>query len=284
MQHTSLQSPEIGPVVFSTADLAESAERRDVSGPTRKVLLVVAGRLFRDGLRSLMHASGLTVVGHCDTLEEACPLIARIDKPDLIMVDMRASATEIQALRARLPGTRWILLCDRNTSHDSLVGAGFDWILFQDISAEILHHVVELMLLGHSLQPRSPLASPPVLNSMQASAEVVILADARQPELPRTPLPETTSPPRAPGMLPLQDLPRQRSVHLSDRETEILQCLVNGAPNKAIARELNIAEATVKVHVKGLLRKMQLQNRTQAAIWAVSNPLSPKRVAPERDI
>lgn len=58
---------------------------------------------------------------------------------------------------------------------------------------------------------------------------------------------------------------------LSAREIEILSCLAHGHANKRIARELNITEATVKVHVKAILRKLHLTNRTQAAIWAVQN-------------
>ena len=71
----------------------------------------------------------------------------------------------------------------------------------------------------------------------------------------------------------------------SEREHQILQCLVNGLSNKAIARKHHIAEATVKVHVKGLLRKVQVSNRTQAAIWALNriNGVSYTRVgAPRR--
>jgi two-component system, NarL family, nitrate/nitrite response regulator NarL len=58
---------------------------------------------------------------------------------------------------------------------------------------------------------------------------------------------------------------------LSDREAEILCCLKEGAPNKVIARKLHLAEATVKVHVKAILRKIGVGNRTQAAIWATDH-------------
>ncbi|HEY9724488.1 MAG TPA: response regulator transcription factor [Oscillatoriaceae cyanobacterium] len=58
--------------------------------------------------------------------------------------------------------------------------------------------------------------------------------------------------------------------NLSEREVGILQCLVDGDANKMISRRLNIAEPTVKVHVKSILRKLQLSNRTQAAIWAIN--------------
>ncbi|MXP44341.1 LuxR C-terminal-related transcriptional regulator [Allopontixanthobacter sediminis] len=60
---------------------------------------------------------------------------------------------------------------------------------------------------------------------------------------------------------------------LSEREKETLRCLVSGYPNKIIARRMDISEATVKVHVKAILRKLEVQNRTQAAIWAVNNRL-----------
>jgi DNA-binding NarL/FixJ family response regulator len=58
---------------------------------------------------------------------------------------------------------------------------------------------------------------------------------------------------------------------LSPREKSILRCLIEGDSNKCIARKIDIAEATVKVHVKAILRKIRVQNRTQAAIWAVNN-------------
>ncbi len=60
-------------------------------------------------------------------------------------------------------------------------------------------------------------------------------------------------------------------VDLSAREETILQALVDGAPNKVIAQRLNISEATVKAHVKAILRKIRVRNRTQAAMWAVKH-------------
>ncbi|MEH2506427.1 DNA-binding NarL/FixJ family response regulator [Bradyrhizobium sp. AZCC 1578] len=59
--------------------------------------------------------------------------------------------------------------------------------------------------------------------------------------------------------------------HLSQREKSILRCLVEGHSNKCIARKMDITEATVKVHVKAILRKIRVQNRTQAAIWGMNN-------------
>jgi len=58
---------------------------------------------------------------------------------------------------------------------------------------------------------------------------------------------------------------------LSPREKSILCCLIEGDSNKCIARKIGIAEATVKVHVKAILRKIRVHNRTQAAIWGMNN-------------
>ena len=58
---------------------------------------------------------------------------------------------------------------------------------------------------------------------------------------------------------------------LSPREKSILRCLIEGDSNKCIARKIDIAEATVTVHVRAILRKIRVQNRTQAAIWAMNH-------------
>jgi DNA-binding NarL/FixJ family response regulator len=84
-------------------------------------------------------------------------------------------------------------------------------------------------------------------------------------------------PPRLADMRPIdsrvpaleQQMPGNDVVRsLSRRELVILRTLTEGASNKIIARKLVITESTVKVHMKAILRKLRLQNRTQAAIWA----------------
>lgn len=61
---------------------------------------------------------------------------------------------------------------------------------------------------------------------------------------------------------------------LSSREEHILRRIGEGDPNKIIARKMGIAEGTVKVHVKAILRKIRVGNRTQADIWLMNNPAS----------
>src|SRR5258708_2288364 len=63
-------------------------------------------------------------------------------------------------------------------------------------------------------------------------------------------------------------------IGLSAREMQILGCLVSGDQNKQIAYELKISDGTVKVHLKAILKKIRVQNRTQAAIWAMNHGIS----------
>ena len=295
----------------------------------RKVLLIVSGRLFRDGLKSMLQAANMTIVADCDTLADVAGALEGCDKPDLVVVgaqsgDDLSDLTKLQVLRSRLPGTRWIVLCNMPVANllRSAVGAGIDSILLQDIPAEILHHVVELVMLGHSLVPWElaahltvsseplpivlpPRAAPPrvapPLPGGRATERVAPQPRPTAADLTKTgngstamaaggvqngplatkqhALTERQATPNLPLPSVHADGLSDRAVKLSDREAEILQCLVNGASNKAIARDLHIAEATVKVHLKGLLRKMRLQNRTQAAIWAVNNAYAIKASA-----
>jgi len=280
----------------------------------RKVFLIVSGRLFRDGLKSMLQAANMTIVAGCDTLADAADVLEGCDKPDLVVLGAQSGRdlgdlTELQILRSKMPGTRWVVLCNMSVANllRSAVGAGIDSILLLDISAEILHHAIELVMLGHSLVPWKltahltipseplPIVPPPM--GGQAPAEAVPhsgpaaadlakaasrpngtapgpAADGFQHGLPTTRQNTLTERKATPEPSPPSvhaDGLASRAVKLSDREAEILQCLVNGASNKANARDLKIAEATVKVHIRGLLRKMQLQNRTQAAIWALNN-------------
>jgi two-component system nitrate/nitrite response regulator NarL len=68
---------------------------------------------------------------------------------------------------------------------------------------------------------------------------------------------------------------------LSEREEQILKSVVKGHSNKMIARTLDVAEATVKVHMKSVLRKIRVANRTQAAIWALENGYAANNLHPE---
>ena len=81
----------------------------------------------------------------------------------------------------------------------------------------------------------------------------------------------TVTPPESPSVQ-LGAAPER--VHLTAREREIMQCLARGESNKEIARRLDVAESTVKIHVQNILKKLNLSSRVQIAVYAVENGLS----------
>ncbi|HHA18915.1 MAG TPA: response regulator transcription factor, partial [Methylophaga sp.] len=70
--------------------------------------------------------------------------------------------------------------------------------------------------------------------------------------------------------------PEKETVKLTPRESEIIIMLAQGESNKSIARTLGLAESTVKIHVQGILRKLKITSRVQAAVYAVEHGLMPK--------
>jgi len=151
----------------------------------------------------------------------------------------------VQQVRERTPDTRVVALADQfdlgfvQMAHE----AGVNGFCLTAARPEVLIKSLELVTLGESIFPFE------VLRSLMDSA----------PQNQSQPLQDNTAEPK------LSDL---KECKLSVRESEILGCLTKGEPNKVIARKLDITEATIKVHVKAILRKIGASNRTQAAMWA----------------
>ena len=175
------------------------------------------------------------------------------------------------------PSLRPVILTASHTPNDILPAflAGACGFLGQDIPSKHLIKSLELIALGQSVM--HPHFQQMVLASLagRESSEV-----AAQGELSVDPTPTIQLfPPRladlrrfagnSHALASEQPTPGNEVVRsLSRRELVILRTLTEGASNKIIARKLVITESTVKVHMKAILRKLRLQNRTQAAIWA----------------
>lgn len=226
------------------------------------IALVEPSQLFREGVRQLLHKPPFLVVAAVRTaagiFDGAEPII-----PDLVIWGPGvgdAAEAQMAWVRERCPKpqrVRFVLLADAVDARwiRQMAAAGADAVLSQDISGEVMQRSLDLVMLGQQLFPAT-LALAPGEGMALSQAEVIAF-------------------PRPGARI------EQRGVVLSARESQILRCLVDGASNKAIARELNITETTVKAHVKGLLRKVRASNRTQAAIWALNNNvLFPGAVGP----
>jgi two-component system, NarL family, nitrate/nitrite response regulator NarL len=161
---------------------------------------------------------------------------------------------QVGRLKAELPGSRVVLLAEHSTLDGILSAfqAGVNAYLANVQSGDAFVKALELVMLGETILPAELLD---YLKEAQEARGVPAGANGK----------DQTTDPSNPDSRP----------RLSEREEYILRCIVDGASNKQIARRLNIAEATVKVHVKAILRKIRVQNRTQAAIWAISRQPGP---------
>jgi two-component system nitrate/nitrite response regulator NarL len=209
-----------------------------------KVVVVDSNRLFREGLRQLFDGTDFAVTGEAASLDEALAIVARDGSPDLVLLGIDgagASAYDQVALaRQAIAGAKLVVLATRLAPQAlaASLEAGADGYLVKDMSVLALAHSLSLVLIGEKVFP----------------TQLAGLLTERREQMDRSLL----------GAVP-------QSTGLSAREMDILRCLVHGYSNRAIAEELKITEASVKVHLKAVLRKVQASNRTQAAIWAMNN-------------
>ena len=207
-----------------------------------KIILVDDQPLFREGLRTLLSVhSDFEVVGEAANGEEAIRL-ARIHQPAVVLMDLQMPVLNGVAATRRLqqehPNCRVIVLTtfdDDEMVFDGLRAGALGYLL-KDAPSEKLAEAIRLAAHGESfLQP-------------SVAAKVVA-------EFARLTTPKSASP------SPLIET-------LSERETEILTLITNGASNREIAKHLFLAEGTVKNHVTNILGKLGVRDRTQAAVKA----------------
>jgi two-component system nitrate/nitrite response regulator NarL len=218
----------------------------------------------------VVEGEGSTVadlLGNPELCHQADLVICSLNLDDRAKAELGA----VLDIRAAFPHAKLIILTDVVSAPGvrEAVRAGVDGILSAEISNDVLQRSLELILLGQTLfparflhAPEEAVAPPPIELAAEPAAEG------------RLPGPPALFHRAVDATLSLE---RITGPQLSEREGQILQCLVLGSSNKAIARKFNISEATVKVHIRALLRKIRVSNRTQAAIWALNNrPMTEK--------
>ncbi len=220
-----------------------SGATHDAGAPVR-VMVVDDHTLFRRGLIALLSADArLRVVGEA---ADAAAALARAPAlaPDVVLLDNHLpGATGIDALpglREAVPGVRVLMLTVSEDERDlaRALAAGAAGYLLKTAEADWLVSAILRVVDGESV------VSPEMTSKLVAAL--------RQASAPA---------PAAPADA------------LSPREREILRELARGGSNKEIARALDIAETTVKVHVQNVLRKLDLPSRVHAALYAVEHGL-----------
>jgi two-component system nitrate/nitrite response regulator NarL len=136
---------------------------------------------------------------------------------------------------------------------------------------------LDLIMLAHEARAAGLLQTTTAPDALIKSLELIVLGESVFPGAAVLSVIENArndpAPPHVYGATrATKDAPLSKAGGLSKREREILRLLTEGDANKMIARKLNVSEATVKVHIKAILRKIGAQNRTQAAMWAITHP------------
>jgi two-component system nitrate/nitrite response regulator NarL len=194
-----------------------------------------------------------------EPIERHQPILLIIDSDG----DPRAIAEQIDAFKHQLPTGRIAVLADQYVFPWMLSAfrAGANAYFLKSVTSDAFIKALELVMLGETILPPELLS---YVGDAPHAAEVAV--DVRR---------SLEAPVNGPASSDPQDSPR-----LSSREEYILRYIGEGHPNKVIARKMGIAEGTVKVHVKAILRKIRAGNRTQAAIWLMNNPTVTRDIAP----
>jgi DNA-binding NarL/FixJ family response regulator len=207
-----------------------------------RVLIADDHPLFRDGLRSLLEARGIEVVGEARNGREAVERARRFD-PDVVLMDL--SMPEVNGLAATrlisaaVPNVKVVILTASEDDADlfEAIKSGAQGYLFKNLDSGEFFRLLEGVARGEP---------------------------ALTPGLARKLLGEFARPAPAPRA------PTDRPAELTDREREVLDLLVQGVTtNRELAERLVVSENTVKYHLRNILDKLHLQNRAQVVAYAV---------------
>lgn len=208
------------------------------------VALFIRNSIYREGLSRILTELEFDIVEACDhNWEILVEGVGGGDQiPQLILIDSRTEWADnfIAELQVRFPRSSLVMLSDRFDFQmmRRAFGVGMRAYIVEDISCGGLAETLRLVLMGERVFP----------------SQLAYELQSR------------------PAFMKTHKVERSfESVQLSQRELELLRWLTMGYANKVISRHMEICDATVKVHVKAIFRKLQVNNRTQAAIWAINH-------------
>jgi DNA-binding NarL/FixJ family response regulator len=216
-------------------------------GDKIQVVVVDDHNFFRQGLRDLLAEHELDVVGEAATGEAALKLV-EATAPDVVVMDLNmpgiGGVEATRRLTAAAPNTRVLVLtiaAEGGHVIEALM-AGACGYLLKNASVEDIVSGIRAAAAGESL------ISPPIASKLLTR----LRADQQEAA---------------------EAVPEPARADLSEREVEVLRLLAAGKDNAEIAQELFISPKTVKNHISSILAKLQIENRIQAAVYAVRSGL-----------
>ncbi len=205
------------------------------------IMMVDDHPLLRKGLNQLLEfEDDLSVIGEASSGQEAIDLALELE-PDLITLDLNMQGMDgletLKIMRDKGVDSRIIMLTVSDNDEDVVeaIRTGADGYLLKDMDPEDIVEKLREAALGKMV--------------MSAKLTEILASALRKPE-------------RAGN---------RALASLTSREYEILKLIAKGMSNKLIARELDISDGTVKVHVKHFLKKLNLRSRVEAAVWIVNH-------------
>ena len=216
-------------------------------------VIVERNQLLRDALSRVIGGEQFRIIAAVPCLRHVNAELISQHPSVFIVLGLTSRPQEviqdIVGYREERPADQIVVLSDADNCDLALavMRAGCKAYLDEVAAPEILLEALDIVLAGEAVVPAGCMSR--------------LLAEAGG-ATPRAP---------APSMSVNRETILVHGPQLSDRELAVLNCLVEGNTNKVIARKVDMAEATVKVHVKAILRKIRVKNRTQAAIWALNN-------------
>jgi DNA-binding NarL/FixJ family response regulator len=220
----------------------------------RPFLTVLIGKhvLIREGIARILNAENFRIMASVSCIDDLPP--GKLQPRQLLILivntgdNFDAVVEQIEHLRYRHQRARIAIVANHYRLEEMLssLRAGANGYFVDVMTSDVFIKSIELVMMGETILP--PAFMSYVLDPERLGKKVI--RDDR------------------PILFATEDTIVQQ---LSPREKSILRHLIEGDSNKSIARKIDIAEATVKVHVKAILRKIGAQNRTQAAIWGMNN-------------
>ena len=218
-------------------------------------VLVGKNSLRSEGLARILRSANFRILASVSSADDL--LSRKLQSCQLLFLivhngdDFESAIEQIERFRNLHPDGRIAVIADHYQLKElvSAMRAGATGYFVDVMSCDVFIKSIELLMLGETVLPPAFLS---------------FALDSKDDLLNKTELHEDSE--------PVVEVPDDRLIQqLSPREKSILRCLIEGDSNKCIARKIDIAEATVKVHIKAILRKIRVQNRTQAAIWGINN-------------
>jgi DNA-binding NarL/FixJ family response regulator len=211
-----------------------------------KVMLVDDHVLFRKGVEALLMAhDDFDVVGEASNGKEAVERAASCE-PDIILMDIDmpvcSGLEAVKMIKSEMPQVHIVMLTVSDDDQDlfSAIKYGAGGYLLKNLEPRELYEMLHGVLRGEA----------PITGIMASK----ILEEFRRPQ-------------------PVSEPESEREDELTEREVEVIKLIAEGLSNKEIAEVLSITENTVKVHVRSTLEKLHLNNRVQAAVYAVKEGL-----------